>query len=376
MRILILSCNTGEGHNSCAKALKETFDSKGHYCIIEDALSFISQTTSKVMSKGHTFVYRHLPGLFRWGYRYAENHPGAYRKGSALRNYFCSGNQRLAEYIDSGDFDVVICAHVFCGVMLTDAKKLFKSDFYTAFVGTDYTCSPTTEASDLDVYFIPDDTLKKEFTDYGIPESKLVSSGIPVRQMFYENTDKKTAKTAEGVNAKHSHLLVMSGSMGCGPIDNLVFLIAKSLHEDEEITVVCGTNKRMQKKLSKRYRHSPNIHIKGYVTDISRLMDSADLYLTKPGGISVTEAKHKRLPMVCVDAVAGCEEYNRRFFVERGCAISGKSVIALSKQCLSLLRQSDKREEMEKNYDTIKQMNSAQYICDYLNGRVLFRNSL
>ena len=38
------------------------------------------------------------------------------------------------------------------------------------------------------------------------------------------------------------------------------------------------------------------------------LMDSADLYLTKPGGISVTEAASMRLPMVFIDAVAGCEE--------------------------------------------------------------------
>ena len=28
MKTLILSCSTGEGHNSCAKAIKEYYDSK------------------------------------------------------------------------------------------------------------------------------------------------------------------------------------------------------------------------------------------------------------------------------------------------------------------------------------------------------------
>lgn len=375
MRILILSCNTGEGHNSCANALKEVFDRKGHYCVIEDSLSFISHTTSNVISNGHTIIYRHFPKLFRWGYRYTENHPSAYHEGSVLYRYFCSGKQRLADYINSGDFEVVICTHVFAGVMLTNAKKYCHSEFYTAFVGTDYTCSPTTEASDLDVYFVPDDAIKKEFIEYGISESKLVSSGIPVRQMFYQSEKKHIAKTVEGVNANSTHLLIMCGSMGCGPIDSLVFLLNKSLRENEEITVVCGTNKRMQKKLSKRYHKSSNIHIRGYVSDISRLMDSADLYLTKPGGISITEAKHKRLPMICVDAVAGCEEYNRLFFVERGTAVSEKNVIALSRQCITLLRTEDKRTEMRKNFDNMRYENSAQFICDFLNDRVLYRSS-
>lgn len=375
MRILILSCNTGEGHNSCAKALKEVFDSKGHYCSIEDALCFISHSASKFVSNGHTLVYRHLPGLFRWGYRHMEKNPKAYRDGTILNNYFSSGKQRLAKFIDTGDFDVVISTHVIVGFMLTGAKKLCHTDFYTAFVGTDYTCSPTTEMSDLDVYFIPDDALKKDFTDCGIPESKLVSSGIPVRQMFYTDIEKSEAKTLEGINEKHTHLLVMSGSMGCGHIDSLVFLISKDIAEDEYITIVCGTNKRMQRRLTKRYRNSPNIRVKGYVNNVSRLMDSADLYLTKPGGISVSEAKQKRLPMVFVDAVAGCEEYNRHFFVSRGCALSGKNIIYLSKQCVSLLREAEKRLSLEQSYDVFERKNSAQYICNYLNDRVMFRSS-
>ena len=156
MRILILSCNTGEGHNSCAKALKELFDGKGHYCVIEDALNFISPLASRVISRGHTLIYRYFPGLFRRGYAFAERHPAAYRGGSVLNRFFCSGRQRLTAYLDSEDFDVVICTHTFAGMILTGAKKACKTAFYTAFVGTDYTCSPTTEICDLDVYFIPD----------------------------------------------------------------------------------------------------------------------------------------------------------------------------------------------------------------------------
>lgn len=366
MRILILSCNTGEGHNSCAKALKEVFDEKGHHCVIEDALSFVSKSAETLIPKGHVFIYRHLPGVFRVGYQYTEKHPGTYFEDSEIYNYLSRGKQRLADYIGAGAFDIVISTHVIGGILVTEARKIYSGRFYTAFVGTDYTCSPSTEASDLDVYFIPDEGLRHEFVEYGIPTERLVAGGIPVRQMFFRSTDKESAKRAEGIDPGHRHLLVMSGSMGCGPIESLVSLLARSLREDEELTVVCGTNERMRKKLELLHRGSSNVHIRGFVTDISSLMDSADLYLTKPGGISVTEAKHKRLPMAFVDAVAGCEEYNRRFFVENGCAVSEKDVHSLNDTCVSLLRDDAALSRMAKCFEALDMKNSAQFICEYL----------
>ena len=75
MRFLILSCNTGEGHNSAAKAVKEYFESFGDECDIKDALAFWSPEKSKIISKGHVFIYRKMPKLFGVSYRYEENHP-------------------------------------------------------------------------------------------------------------------------------------------------------------------------------------------------------------------------------------------------------------------------------------------------------------
>ena len=49
MKVLILSCNTGGGHNSAAKAIKEAFDERGHYCCVMDALSFGGQKASDLV---------------------------------------------------------------------------------------------------------------------------------------------------------------------------------------------------------------------------------------------------------------------------------------------------------------------------------------
>lgn len=83
MKVLILSCNTGEGHNSCAAALEEECRNQNIPCDT-DALRFISPEVSRFISNWHVRIYRHAPGLFRVGYRAAEEHPAQFHEGSAL----------------------------------------------------------------------------------------------------------------------------------------------------------------------------------------------------------------------------------------------------------------------------------------------------
>ena len=95
MKVLILSCNTGEGHNSSAGAVAQKFHNKGIECDTVDALRFISPAVSEMMAQGHRFVYRRLPGLFDWGYRFSEKHDFFYRKGAPLYAFLSIGAKKL-----------------------------------------------------------------------------------------------------------------------------------------------------------------------------------------------------------------------------------------------------------------------------------------
>ena len=58
MRVLILSCNTGEGHNSCGRAIQEAFRGQGIGCEMGGALSFISPGVSQLISSSFNRIYR------------------------------------------------------------------------------------------------------------------------------------------------------------------------------------------------------------------------------------------------------------------------------------------------------------------------------
>ena len=293
MRVLILSCNTGEGHNSCAEALREYFTAQGAVCIVEDALRFLSDGMSDFISHWHTRIYRHMPDLFRTGYRFVEVHPSLLQEGSVVYRALTGGAGRLYRFLAEGGYDTVICVHVFAAFMIEVLLQENPGAWKTAFLATDYTCSPSGSRHDLDWYFIPDSSLTEEFIRGGVQAEKLAATGIPVRMGFQIRGDREKAKETLGLSPDCCHLMMMCGSMGCGPIQKIVDHLCAKISADTVVSVICGTNNRLRESLERRFAGKPQIRVYGYVNQVPLFMDSADLYLTKPGGISVTEAAAK-----------------------------------------------------------------------------------
>lgn len=366
MRMLILTCNTGEGHNSCAKAIQETCIVNGDSCDILDSLSLISKHISSLVAWGHSTMYRHLPWLFRFGYAYSEKHPALFQNNSFVFKLLTTGTEQLHDHIVQGNYDTVVCAHVAPALLLTHMQQTSPLPIHTAFLATDYTCSPIVQQTSLDRYFIPDPSLMDEFVCPNIPAEHVVPSGIPIRQTFYERNDSAETKAQLGIGPDDPHLVMMCGSMGCGPMKKLTKQLSKMLPGNYHLTIVCGTNKKLYAGLQRQYSGCPNIHVASFVHDMSALMDSADVYLTKPGGLSSTEAAVKALPMVCIDAVAGCEAYNLRFFVNCGGAATADSVHELALKCCDLLGDDPARRKMSDSLRAHQWGNAAQCICHTL----------
>ena len=364
MRVLILSCDTGGGHNACARAIQEAFLECGCHCDVADSVQFVSEKLSKFMSWGHTTMYRHIPGLFRFGYGFAEKHPKMLQDEASVYKLLTGGTEQLHAYIQEGKYDSVICSHVFSGLLLRQTLKEYPMELKTAFVATDYTCSPGTARSELDHYFIPSRSLTAEFIAQGVPAGKIVPSGIPVRKEFYAQGDKAKAKRKLGIDPNHTHLLMMCGSMGCGPLEKLTKLLSNSMTDTMELSIVCGTNEKLRSELAEEFGNQPNIHIHGFVRDISTMMDGADLYLTKPGGLSTTEAAAKGLPMVFINAVAGCEEYNLIYYVRLGGAVTADSPEELAQLCLNLMGNPNRLAQLQAALKVLPKQNAAQFICE------------
>jgi len=336
MKYLILSCNTGEGHNSAAKAIKQQFDTAGEYCEIVDALAFLSKESSKIISKGHTFVYKNLPKIFGEVYKFEENHPVKIGDDSLIYDIVTVGSNKLHKFLKKEKFDAVICVHVFAAMMMTKLRRTGKLTVPTYFVATDYTCSPGVNETDCDLYFIPHKDLIDEFVLCNLQREKLIPSGIPINEVFSTHTEKSIAKRKLHIKEDEKIVLLACGSIGCGPIKQLSEELPKSLPENTRLIVICGNNRKLYKSLYQK-DVPENLSVVGYTTRMSLYMDAADIIITKAGGLSSTEAFSKALPIIFIDAVPGLETRNLEFFVSRGFAKTSSSVSDLAKTTCNLL---------------------------------------
>ena len=366
MNALILTCNTGEGHNSVSAAVREALLARGQNCEIVDALSFLPSGASEIICGVHVGMYRHMPKAYKTGYRKAETRPMSFEENSPVRRIVALGAEKLHAFVEAGGYDCLICPHVISSLIVTETMDRYPDmAVQTCNIATDYTCSPMTEDSRLDWYFVPDEGIAGDFIDAGVPAEKLVCiHGVPVRREFYSRIPGPQARRALGLPAKARHALMMFGSMGCGPIAKLTELLADAIPRDAYLTVICGTNDSLEKKLKKAAAGRENVRIIGYTEDVSLLMDSADIFITKPGGISTSEAAVKGLPMVLVDTVASCESYNMRLFCRRGGAVTADTPEELAELCAELLKDGRRRKMMSERL--AGRENSAQEVCGKL----------
>ena len=366
MKVLILSCNTGGGHNSCAKAIGAELLNRGHTYETDDALLYVSKGTSRFVSNWHVRFYRYFPKLYNKGYQYAEEHPASFDESSAACRILRRGCKRLRAAILAGGYDAVVCVHLFPALMLTFIQREAPLPVKTMFIATDYTASPSCDRMRLDTCVIPDAALTELFVKNGVSPDTIAPLGIPVRAELYSCLPVQEAKKAAGLDPSHRHLLMMTGSMGCGPMEELTQLLANSLPTEYDVTVACSSNRQLLRRMERKFEDRPNIHIRGYIGNVSAIMDSADLFLTKPGGISTTEAMVKGLPMVLVNVVGGCETPNLEFFVSHGGAATADTPEAIAALCKRLLEHDEERLIMRQSLLAMHKSPAAQAICDCL----------
>ena len=332
MKVLILSCNTGGGHNSCAKAIGTELLKRGHTYETDDALLYVSKGTSRFVSSWHVRFYRYFPKLYNKGYQYAEEHPASFDESSAACRILRRGCKRLRATILAGGYDAVVCVHLFPALMLTFIQQDSPLRIKTMFIATDYTASPSCDRMRLDTCVIPDIALTDTFVKNGVNPDTIAPLGIPVRAELY----------------------------ACQPNQ------ANSLPAEYDVTVACSSNKQLLRRMERKFADKPNIHIRGFIGNVSAMMDSADLFLTKPGGISTTEAMVKGLPMVLVNVVGGCETPNLEFFVAHGGAATADTPEAIAALCKQLLEHDEERLIMRQSLLAMHKIPASQAICDRL----------
>jgi processive 1,2-diacylglycerol beta-glucosyltransferase len=375
MKVLILSCNTGEGHNSAARALMSHLLSRGIDCTVTDTLSLVGKNASQRVSD--FYIYSTRTNLFKHMYRVGmavSDMMDIVKSPVYLWNK--SYSNKLQKYISSNGFDAVICVHLFPAQAMSALRLNGKSTIPTIFVMTDYSWIPFLDETVMDYYVIPHEHLIEEFTSNGIPREKLLAYGIPVSDIFFEKAPKSIARKqiAEhfgwDIPSWKNWFLVMTGSMGFGSTQEIIDETIRQSPDRTEVIVICGRNEGMQKRLQQDNKAFSNIHPVGYTDRIPLLMDACDVLFTKPGGISSTEAISKGIPIIHTAPIPGYESRNAEFFHFHGMSYSSEDIAYQVHIALRLCDDMEYRNTMTGAQRLNAKPDTCHNICSLLTDRV------
>lgn len=368
MKVLILSCNTGQGHNSAGRALIEEFHARGIEAEMRDALAFRSPLPSKMICGIHAKASLHIPKLLGAGINVAQLMDKTRVKHSPCYLANMPYAEGLYDCIRQGGYDTLVVPHVFPSETLTRVRRKYPEmrSIRTYFVGTDYAYPPFLHDTELDGYVIPHKDLVKEFTDAGVPKDKIFPLGIPVSKQFIGRADKNTARKRLGLSEDGHIVLVMTGSMGFGNTEALVEKLLTALPEEASVIVMGGNNTRMKRRLRERYPNEPRLTVLDFTKEVPLYMNAADLLFTKPGGLSSTEAAVCEIPFIHTAPIPGWEEDNIRFFRGHGLSDYGKDPEELAIKARFLLANPHRCEQMREAQAATINKNAAKDICDLI----------
>lgn len=363
MKVLILSCNTGQGHNTAGKAILTELERLGIECEMKDALLFQSQFISKAVSNIHSWGALRIPRIFGFGVSVSKLLDKMSKKHSLCYVTNIPYAEKLYRYIVDNGYDTIVSPHVFPAEAVTRILRKHHAPLKTYFIATDYTYPPFLSDTDLDVYFVPHESLAHEFVEAGLPADKIVATGIPVSAAFAGKTDQKEARAKLGLPTEGNILLVMTGSMGYGNTEKLVFELLRRIPENTSVVVMGGSNEAMKASLRSAHKDDPRLFVIDFTTEVSLYMDAADILFTKPGGLSSTEAAVKGIPTIHTKPIPGWEQNNIAFFGQNGMSLHGKNADELVTHALNLLADASAREAMVKAQNATINKFAARDIC-------------
>ena len=127
MKLLILSCNTGEGHHSAARAIVEAAEKRGIECELANPIAFKNERARRIVDASYNNLIKKSPKLFGAVYKLG----GMYEKTPLASpvyhtNALCA--KPLNEHIQAKGFDAVICTHLFGMEAMTAIRRRGMND--------------------------------------------------------------------------------------------------------------------------------------------------------------------------------------------------------------------------------------------------------
>lgn len=353
-KIIILTASTGGGHDKAAENLKKLLESNGIEVQVSNFIREINRSLNYFVVNSYKQMSLKSPRAFGHLY-YISNRKLVNKRFSSAINIV--GKTRLSRHILTFKPDLIIGTHVLASSIICKLKEEGQINVPYISVVTDFHTHQSYIHDSVNAYIVGSAFTKNALIQNGICSNKIYNYGIPLTHEYMSTKE----KTSEAFS-----ILIMSGSIGLTFVDDLIKALEK-FDENIKCTVVCGNNIKLKNNLEKKYSSSNKFKILGFTNSVASLMDDANVIITKPGGLTTSEAIAKELPLIIPFAMPGQEEENTEFLLGAGAAFKIKSPKDLLFIIEQLIKDPIYYEQLRTNVRYLKKDYSLDCTLDLIN---------
>lgn len=301
-KILIISSDTGGGHRSAAQAIAD-----GLHRFWEGE-SFAVRTIKAIEESHH--ITEKLVAIYNWILR-NKQHWMKYlywvmnRFRPETREFFY---RRCFNY--AKDLFEKWCPHVVVSVhpltqhffarVLKELGLAEQIPIVTVVTDPCYGFWKGWACDDVSLYLVANEEARRQLIDYGIAPEKIKISGMPVHPKFHEVDEKvaQRARKAFGLNPDKFTVFVNAGWIGGGNIPQIFRELVRG-ELDVQAIFLAGKNEELRREAEEIAKGAKfPVKVIGYSDEIEKLMQSANVMVSKLGGLTTFEALACRLPII------------------------------------------------------------------------------
>ncbi len=367
-RIAILTLSIGAGHVRASTAISQALQEGPEPVNIRllDVIHFGRPWFNGLYVRPYWWMLRRAPWLWRRLYQWRQTRR---HRATAPHWVFRHGCVRVLEELRTFNPDLVIVTEIAAAEIGALAKREGWLSASLLAVQTDYQTEPPWVQPEIDFYCVGSKEARTQLISWGVSPHRILVCGIPIDPVFATPFDKAEVRKALGLEVARPTVLVMTGGMGPMPADQVV----RSLERSElplQVVVVAGHDESLRRKLERlRQELALDLRVHGWTDAIPELMAAADLLITKPGGMTTSEALAAGLPMVLTHPIPGPEEEHVRYLVERGAAVHAEGFAELVRHTHQILAHPARRMQMSQRGRELARPDAASAVAQV--GRAL-----
>jgi processive 1,2-diacylglycerol beta-glucosyltransferase len=319
--ILILSGDFGDGHKQAARAICDAIGLQEN-AVRAEVVDFMEWTHPRLHAVSRYCYLQwvtHFPSIY--GYLFQKTR-GDNSFSQLFKKLKLFSMARMLQLLHEKKPDIVVSTFPSAAAAMSALKTYGLTSVPTVTVMTDHTDHSYWVHPYTDRYIVGSGHVRDGLLRQHVPDSLISVTGIPIRLPFSESFDKVSLRLRHGLDPAMPTVLVMGGGLGMIGKDVAGLLRGDRIGRALQVVFVCGSNGKLAAQLSGHVRESRHkIRILGYVDYVHELMALADVIVTKPGGLTTSEAIASELPMLLYKPLPGQEKDNADFLVQAGLAL-------------------------------------------------------